>query len=150
MINIILTSWYLRIKRKVFLQILHCIRIILNRFQHPSQEGLLERISLKMIPCHKTRAKSSVYQKSSILFLNLNPKWRECFYLELHKFYPCNFAQKEGGRGLTKLYTRRLCPKVNMLAILHSLTSRKGLPFHINVASSLKPLSRIYSRPIAG
>ena len=49
-------------------------------------------------------------------------------------------------RGLSKVYTRMLCPKVNILSILHSLFPQKGLPFH--VASSLKPLSHVYSRPI--
>ena len=44
------------------------------------------------------------------------------------------------------MYTRRFCPKVNILSILHSLFPQKGLLFH--VASSLKPLSHVYSRPI--
>ena len=48
--------------------------------------------------------------------------------------------------GISKVYTRRLCPKVNILSILHSLFPQKGLLFH--VASSLKPLSHVYSRPI--
>ena len=44
------------------------------------------------------------------------------------------------------MYTRRLCPKVNILSILHSLCPQKRLLFH--VASSVKPLSHVYSRPI--
>ena len=41
--------------------------IILNRFQHPFQEGLLEKVLLKMILYHKISATSSV-------LLNLKPK----------------------------------------------------------------------------
>lgn len=41
MINMILPSWKMRPERKVFSQILHCIRIILNRFQQPEDEILV-------------------------------------------------------------------------------------------------------------
>ena len=42
-----------------------------------------------MILYHKIPAISSV-------FLNLKQKRRECFYLELCKFYPCILAREEG------------------------------------------------------
>ena len=113
--------------------------ITLNRFQHPFQEGLLEKGLLKMILYHKIPATSSV-------FLNLKPKWRECFYLELCKFYPCNFAREEkegayarcteGGSASSSIYS----------PFCIVFFQKKGLLFH--VASSLKPLSHVYSRPI--
>lgn len=45
MINMILPSWKMRPERKVFSQILHCIRIILNRFQQPEDEILVSYVT---------------------------------------------------------------------------------------------------------
>ena len=73
----------MKIERKYFCKYFTVRLIILNRFQHPFQEGLLEKVLLKMI-----------LYVFSVFEFETNVK--KCFYLELRKFYPCNFAREQG------------------------------------------------------
>ena len=124
----------MKIERKVFLQILHCN---INHFNQIST-SLPGRTTWKSFPENDTLPQNPCYIFSAFEF---ETKVKGMFFLEL-----CKFCPGGGRRGLSKVYTRRLCPKVNILSILRSLFPQNGLLFH--VTSSLKPLSDIYSRPI--
>ena len=124
----------MKIERKVFLQILHCK---INHFKQISA-SLPGRTTWKSFPENDTLPYNPRYIFSVFEF--------ETKVKGMFLFRAMQVLRGRRERGLSKVYTRRLCPKVNILSILHSLFPQKGLLFH--VASSLQPLSDIYSRPV--